>query len=336
MPAVHCCRMHFARVWCESCPLWDWASATLYTLAESSQFWSATRGDSQARRETLWLVHHRLLKKWDLNEVRHKHRGYTRGSKARRVFPSTFSLSPCLGFPRRECTAGISVWVARKVSTLASINVSANESTTQVLPKSYLLLKMECVKLWIMLSTTKYEFVFHSLESQTFNLQKKKKKEGNDGQDHEIIAVEDWTLGKGKNVEKISYLKKKKILKKFIKEKSLKKIVYLEKKKYLRKFWTWKPENAITILGKFCTWKKLLKSEVGQKKFWKKVVPRIKHFGTIKICHFWSNALEWESRFTLGLDAAKGIDYIEKCFEQNLSKIKFPTKNSATPMSISP
>ncbi len=56
----------------------DWASATLYTLAESSQFWSATRDESQARHETLWLAHHRPLKKRDLNEARHERRGYTR------------------------------------------------------------------------------------------------------------------------------------------------------------------------------------------------------------------------------------------------------------------
>ncbi len=61
----------------------------------------------KARHETLWLVHRGTLKKLDLNEERHECRGYTRGSKARRVFPSTFSLSPCIGFPRRECTAGI-------------------------------------------------------------------------------------------------------------------------------------------------------------------------------------------------------------------------------------
>ncbi len=77
----------------KSCLGWDWTSVTLYTLAESFQFWCATRGDSQARHETLWLVHHRLLKKRDLNEMRHECRGYTRGSKARRVFPSTFSLA---------------------------------------------------------------------------------------------------------------------------------------------------------------------------------------------------------------------------------------------------
>ncbi len=47
---------------------------------------------------------HGLLKKRDLNKARHECRGYSRGSKARRVFPST--LSPCLGFSRQECTAG--------------------------------------------------------------------------------------------------------------------------------------------------------------------------------------------------------------------------------------
>ncbi len=52
---------------------------------------------------------HRLLKKRDLNEVRHERQGYTRGSKVRQVFPSTLSLSLCFGFPRRECTAGISI-----------------------------------------------------------------------------------------------------------------------------------------------------------------------------------------------------------------------------------
>ncbi len=44
---------------------------------------------------------------------------------------------------------------------------------------------MECV-MWIMLCTTEYDFVCHSLESQTFNLQTRR----NDGQDHRIIVVE--------------------------------------------------------------------------------------------------------------------------------------------------
>ncbi len=35
-----------------------------------------------------------------------------------------------------------------------------------------------------------------------------------------------------------------------------------------------------------------------------------------------------ESRFILGLNAAKSTDYIGKCFNQMLSKIKFYTKNS--------
>ncbi len=82
----------------KSCPRWDWASATLYTLAKSSQFWRTTQSDSQARHETLWLVHHRPLKKRDLNEARHKRRGYTRGSKARRVFHLHFRFRPVSGF----------------------------------------------------------------------------------------------------------------------------------------------------------------------------------------------------------------------------------------------
>ncbi len=57
-----------------------------------------------AKHKTFWLVHHRPLKKRDLNEARHECQGYTRGSKARRMFPSTFLLSPCLSFPLRECT----------------------------------------------------------------------------------------------------------------------------------------------------------------------------------------------------------------------------------------
>ncbi len=69
-------------------------------------------------------------------------------------------------------------------------------------------LEMECVTLWIMHCTTEYDFVCHSPESKTFNLEKRR----NDGQDCRIIAVEDWMLGKEKNVEKILYLKKKEFL----------------------------------------------------------------------------------------------------------------------------
>ncbi len=47
-----------------------------------------------------------------------------------------------------------------------------------------------------------------------------------------------------------------------------------------------------------------------------------------KICQFWNNALEWESMFTLGLNAAKSNDYVDKCFNQKLSEIIFPTKTS--------
>ncbi len=42
------------------------------------------------------------------------------------------------------------------------------------------------------------------------------------------------------------------------------------------------------------------------------------------------NAWEWEStsRFIFGLNAAKNIDYIEKCFKQKFHRIEFRTKNN--------
>ncbi len=33
-------------------------------------------------------------------------------------------------------------------------------------------------------------------------------------------------------------------------------------------------------------------------------------------------------KLTLGLNAAKNIDYIEKCFKQKLRRIKFPIRDS--------
>ncbi len=61
-----------------------------------------------------------LTEKRDLNEARHERRGYTRGSKARRVFQSTFSLSPCPRFPRQECTADIKAGLHRNANTNAA------------------------------------------------------------------------------------------------------------------------------------------------------------------------------------------------------------------------
>ncbi len=48
------------------------------------------------------------------------------------------------------------------------------------------------------------------------------------------------------------------------------------------------------------------------------------------------NALEWESKFTWALNAAKNIDYIENCFKQKLFVVKFLTKNSTDDISIYP
>ncbi len=58
---------------------------------------------------------------------------------------------------------------------------------------------------------------------------------------------------------------------------------------------------------------------------WLQILPFLKYF----------NVLEWESRFTLGLNAAKNTDYIKKSFKK-LFKIKFATKDQWTHIFISP
>ncbi len=45
-----------------------------------------------------------------------------------------------------------------------------------------------------------------------------------------------------------------------------------------------------------------------------------------KYLPFLNDTVEWKSRFTLVRNVYKSIDYIKKCFNQKLSKIKFPTK----------
>ncbi len=115
-------------------------------------------------------------------------------------------------------------------------------------------LEMECVMLWIMLCTTECDFVCHSFEGQTFNLPTKKKERCARSQNNWC-----WRLnaGKRKNVEKILYLKKKKIFFLFIKEKIFEKVVYLGKKDTWENFelentkiWQQSWENF--VLGKNC------------------------------------------------------------------------------------
>ncbi len=48
--------------------------------------------------------------------------------------------------------------------------------------------------------------------------------------------------------------------------------------------------------------------------------------GVLKIFHFGNSVLARENMFTIELIIAKSNDYIKKCFNQNLSKAKFPTK----------
>ncbi len=119
MPAVHSCRVRSARFSSDSYTRRDCASvsATLYTLALSFWFWRVTRGDSQARHKTRWLGHHGPQKKRELMRRDTSTWNYTRASKARRVFPSTFSHLRCPGFSRRECTASI-----RKIGVFLNVN----------------------------------------------------------------------------------------------------------------------------------------------------------------------------------------------------------------------
>ncbi len=112
-------------------------------------FWCATQGGSQTRHETLWLVHHGPLKKRDPNEARHERQGYTRGSKARRVFPSTFSLLPCLRFPRQECTADINKYPRQECKPRIRNYIILADRANFVLPKMYPpQMIMQCYKRW--------------------------------------------------------------------------------------------------------------------------------------------------------------------------------------------
>ncbi len=104
MPGVHSRPVRSLRFSSESYTRWDCAGGTLYTLAVSSWFCCVTRGDSQARYETFWLGHCGLVKKRELMRRDTSARGYKRASKARWVFPSTFSPPCCLRFSRQKCT----------------------------------------------------------------------------------------------------------------------------------------------------------------------------------------------------------------------------------------
>ncbi len=57
-------------------------------------------------------------------------------------------------------------------------------------------------------------------------------------------------------------------------------------------------------------------------------LPQMQSYGATNTGHFLNNALEWESRFTLGRNAAKSTACIQKCLKQKLYKPKFPRKNS--------
>ncbi len=122
MPAVHSRQVLLARVSGDNCPRRYWESATLHSCRELSILAHNMRRQPGETPDPLTRAHG-PLKKPDLNEARHERRDYTRGSKSRWVFPSTLSLSPCLGFPQWECTASIKhfVKILEKLSTVLRI-----------------------------------------------------------------------------------------------------------------------------------------------------------------------------------------------------------------------
>ncbi len=100
MPAVHSRRVCSARFSSEKYSWRGCVSLIFYTRCDLS---------IHPRMQIEKNYHHRPLEKWELTRWDTSTRGRTRASKARRVFPSTFSLSPCLWFSRQKCTAGISL-----------------------------------------------------------------------------------------------------------------------------------------------------------------------------------------------------------------------------------
>ncbi len=74
---------------------------------------------------------------------------------------------------------------------------------------------------------------------------------------------------------------------------------------------------------------KIVQNSIFYKKFSQRIcliIPGVE-VGARKIAIF--EILEWESKFTLGLNAAKDTDIcINKNFKYKLFKIQFPTKNS--------
>ncbi len=137
MPAVHSRRLHLARVSGQEWPEIRLGKCnSLHSCRELSILVRNTRRQPGETRDPLTRAS-RTAKK-----ARHERRGYARGSKARRVFPFTFSLSPCLGFPQRECTAGI-----RNTNGSAQ-NALLGSGTTELWERPNLSFLVQCTQLF--------------------------------------------------------------------------------------------------------------------------------------------------------------------------------------------
>ncbi len=94
-----------------------------------------------------------------------------------------------------------------------------------------------------------------------------------------------------------------------------------------------------TVIGRRLTlWLKLRqKYGIYQKMFQIKIVQNSISYKKVngRICLISHNVLQWESRFTSGLNTAENTVYIERCFKWNLLSVKFLTKKVSGPICLS-
>ncbi len=117
MPAVHSRRVHLASFLSKSYMRRGCASVIVHSCRKLSihlgmQIEKKTIKNQKWQPGETWDPLTRTLrtaKKRELTRQDTSTRSYTRASEARQMFPSTFSLSHCIGLSQRECTASTTV-----------------------------------------------------------------------------------------------------------------------------------------------------------------------------------------------------------------------------------
>ncbi len=108
---------------------------------------------------------------------------------------------------------------------------------------------------------------------------------------------------------------------------------------FLQKYWFWEEKYKFLKSFENLTWflpKVPIISKNASNKSCPKLISCEKLTGCISLSHpemklgdlkhlpFLNDAIEWNSRFTIGWNVPKSTVYIKKYFNQKLSKIKFP------------